>query len=439
MAENLGDAARADSRSAQNRLRSLGRSGRCARGGAELEQALTLTGDIYDAALDPALWPETLRRVCEFVGGVATALLSQDAASGAGRFYYSWGDDPEETRLWLEKYSRINPIAVPMLLLNVGDVRLGSQLISREQLHATRFYKEWLCRTGYGDNTIGVIEKSSAVVTCLVTAHSERVWGDPGPRRRMELIVPHVRRAVAIGGIIQRSRIEAETLADAVDALSAGVLLLGEGGCVVRANAAARAMLAAGDMLYLQGGALAVRGPRAEQHALVEAIDDAMRDELIVSPHGVAIPLSVGNGDRYVAHILPLTSGTRRSAACGSRAGAAVFVHKAELGGLLPLEAMARQFGLSPAELRVLAAVIEVGGSVPDIAEVLGVSEPTVKTHLRRLFDKTDTGRQTDLVRLVAGYANPLVGRSGPTLNPVTEARSESSSRTTQRPSQLAI
>lgn len=72
---------------------------------------------------------------------------------------------------------------------------------------------------------------------------------------------------------------------------------------------------------------------------------------LIVSPHSVAVPLNATNGDRYVAHVLPLAS--RRMAARALRAGAAVFVHKAALGGLLPLEAMARQLGLSPAELRV--------------------------------------------------------------------------------------
>jgi DNA-binding CsgD family transcriptional regulator len=148
------------------------------------------------------------------------------------------------------------------------------------------------------------------------------------------------------------------------------------------------------------------------QHALIEAIAGAMGDGLIVSPHGVAIPLAAGNGDRYVAYVLPLTSGARRNAARASRAGAAVFVHKAALGGLLPLEAMAQQFGLSAAELRVLAVVIEVGGSVTEIAEVLGLSEPTVKTHLRRLFDKTGTGRQADLVRLMAGYASALVGQA---------------------------
>src|SRR5262245_23805053 len=68
----------------------MGLPGRC--GAAELEEALSLTGDIYDAALDPALWPEALRRICAYVGGVATALMSQDAAAGRGRFHYSWGD-----------------------------------------------------------------------------------------------------------------------------------------------------------------------------------------------------------------------------------------------------------------------------------------------------------------------------------------------------------
>jgi DNA-binding CsgD family transcriptional regulator len=50
---------------------------------------------------------------------------------------------------------------------------------------------------------------------------------------------------------------------------------------------------------------------------------------------------------------------------------------------------------------------VKVGG-VPEVAEALGVAENTVKFHLRHLFEKTGTGRQADLVKLVAGFANPL-------------------------------
>jgi DNA-binding CsgD family transcriptional regulator len=72
------------------------------------------------------------------------------------------------------------------------------------------------------------------------------------------------------------------------------------------------------------------------------------------------------------------------------------------------IEAVAAHFELTPAELRVLFAIVEVGG-VSQVAAVLGISEDTVKTHLRHVFAKTDTNRQADLVKLIAGYANLLV------------------------------
>ena len=84
-----------------------------------------------------------------------------------------------------------------------------------------------------------------------------------------------------------------------------------------------------------------------------------------------------------------------------------MFVRKAELGS--PLEVVAQTYKLTPTELRVLLAIVEVGG-VPETAAALGVAETTVKTHLYRLFDKAGVSRQADLVKLVAGFSNPLVG-----------------------------
>jgi DNA-binding CsgD family transcriptional regulator len=68
---------------------------------------------------------------------------------------------------------------------------------------------------------------------------------------------------------------------------------------------------------------------------------------------------------------------------------------------------LAQTFNLTPTELRVLLAIVETGG-VPETAGALGIGQATVKTHLHRLFGKTDTRRQADLVKLVAGFASPL-------------------------------
>ena len=54
-------------------------------------------------------------------------------------------------------------------------------------------------------------------------------------------------------------------------------------------------------------------------------------------------------------------------------------------------------YRLTPTELRVLLAIVDIGG-VPEVAAALGVAVTTVKTHLGRLFEKTGVARQADLV-----------------------------------------
>jgi DNA-binding CsgD family transcriptional regulator len=84
-------------------------------------------------------------------------------------------------------------------------------------------------------------------------------------------------------------------------------------------------------------------------------------------------------------------------------------VHKAALEAPSPPEVIAKTFKLTPSELRVLLGIVQVG-NVPETAVALGMGRATVRTHLLRLYAKTGTGYQTELVKLVAGFTNPLVG-----------------------------
>ena len=142
---------------------------------------------------------------------------------------------------------------------------------------------------------------------------------------------------------------------------------------------------------------------------LIEVVAAAKGGDAAVGSRGIAVPLIARDGERYVAHALPLTSAARRRRARYA-AVAALFVHKAALEMRSAPEIIAKTFNLTPSELRVLLAVVQVGG-VPEIAGALGIGEATVKTHLHRLFGKTGASRQADLVKLVAGYSNPVVGQ----------------------------
>jgi DNA-binding CsgD family transcriptional regulator len=197
---------------------------------------------------------------------------------------------------------------------------------------------------------------------------------------------------------------EAATLAHALDGLGAGLFVVDATGRIVHANASGRAMLRERLVLRDAEGRLAACGARAAS-ALKEALAKC------ADAGQAALPLSAGDGTHFVAHLLPLAAGERPAA--GHPALAAVLVHKAAIEAHCPPEVIARLYNLTPSELRVLLAIVKVGG-VPETARALGITEATVKTHLHRLFGKTGAVRQADLVKLVAGFCSPLVGRSRP-------------------------
>ena len=105
----------------------------------DLDTALVRISEIYDAALDPGLWPPTLEKIARFVGGPAAALVSQDVVAGKGRFAYSWGDDPHYSRLYFERYVSLNPARAPMMLLKPGEVRSLSAMIPHETFRENSF------------------------------------------------------------------------------------------------------------------------------------------------------------------------------------------------------------------------------------------------------------------------------------------------------------
>ncbi len=85
----------------------------------------------------------------------------------------------------------------------------------------------------------------------------------------------------------------------------------------------------------------------------------------------------------------------------------ALFITSTDDGGLYGVSALAESYGLTAAETRVLEKLIETQ-SPAKVAERLGLSLYTVKSHLRKIFQKTGTARQVELLRLIECFRVPL-------------------------------
>jgi DNA-binding CsgD family transcriptional regulator len=277
------------------------------------------------------------------------------------------------------------------------------------ELIQTRLYREWAQPQGIVDGLMCLIDRTATSVGFLVVFRNKRDgFVDDETRQRARLVIPHIRRATLIGKVIDLEKAGAALLADTLDGISAGMFLVDATGRIVHANAAGRMMLQTASVLHTELGGLIANDPLAHQ-TLAETFATAGNGDAAVGIRGIAVPLVATGGERYVAHVLPLTSGARREAGRSYAAVAALFVHKAALDTPSPPEAIAKAYKLTPMELRVLLAIVEVGG-VPGVAEALGIAETTVKTHLGGIYAKTGAARQADLVKLVAGFSNPLLG-----------------------------
>ncbi|MFZ2154701.1 MAG: LuxR C-terminal-related transcriptional regulator [Bradyrhizobium sp.] len=370
------------------------------------KQLSALIGDIYDAVLNPDLRTDVLDRIAGFTGGHSGSLLSKHALNDSENLYCYIGNDPEPLQAYSESYPKLDSTADPESV-GVDQIVSAVDLVPYDEFRRGNFYREWARPYGWGDIASAVIERSATSCTFLSVARQETSGlVDDQMRRRMALVIPHVRRALLIGKTIHHKDAEATCFTDIFDGLSAGMILVDASGRIVHANSAGDALLEAADFLRKNACGRLVAGDAATNAALRDILAAASAGDAFPGVKGIALPLTAHNGERYIAHVLPLTSGARRGVGLAYNAVAALFVRKAALESS-PAEVIGEMYKLTPTELRVLLAIVDIGG-VPEVAASLGVAATTVKTHLSRLFEKTGVGRQADLVKLVAGFSTPL-------------------------------
>ena len=367
-----------------------------------------LIGNIYDAALDARLWVGVLEQATQFIGGTAAGIYWKDITV-QGELHYVYNVEQSSVDEYFNKYIRFDPSLTAQFFFKVEEIYNTTSVLPYDEFVETTFYKEWVKPNGWVDHLAATLDKSATSFAQFGVFRNERQGlADDRMRQRMHLLVPHVRRAVLIGNVIDLQKEKAGSLSDALDRLDAGVFLLDKRCHIAFSNMAAQALLDDATILRTVNNNLIAVDPHATQ-LLRNVVAAASGGDNAVGADGVAIPLSSRPGQNWVADILPLTSGARRQAGGLHSAVAAVFVRKVSMSAPYPTEVAARQFQLTPGEVRVLDAVLKVSG-VSEIAAVLGISEATVKTHLQNIFGKTGVRRQADLIKLVAAHARPFPG-----------------------------
>lgn len=350
-----------------------------------------MVGLIYDAVLKPDCWRDVLARLCEALDAKAASINMIDPIEGRASLFVEHGTDPAWTALLLSRYAAMSPIGAAVLIADLDQPVGAFDFIDEAEFVESRFYKEWCAPQGYHDMLGAIIAKRPHEVGAVsATRTLAKGRFDDENRALLGLIAPHVRRAVTISGLLERRTVEKEALSNVLEQLTAAVVLLDRTGKVQRMNPAGEAMCTQGLVASVRGGMLTLAGTDA---------NDALYQALLAGSNiPQLIPVTPSAGQRYIAAVMQAEpkSGTY----------ALLINHQeAELPAIG--RHLSQLFGLTPREVSVLMPMLE-GKTIDETAASLGISEATVRTHLARLFTKTGTNRQTDLVQTVMKSIPPF-------------------------------
>jgi DNA-binding CsgD family transcriptional regulator len=366
-----------------------------------------LIGAVYDCAIDPRRWEATLLDIRDFLGCYNAMLYLLDPTTGTARINVLVGVEPQwQARMfdYGESISELSSHAADHHTRPIGAPFVIRREIPDEVYQANRYIAEWARPQGLEDAIhIALLRDTTRISLFSLGRHESAGYITDREVRLVELLAPHLSRAVVISDLIDLKTIEADSLGGTLDAIAAGVFVVGADATLLWSNKAAGRLLDA--PLNTVQGKLRATDPAINKR-LLTSIAAAVNDRSEADASGLGIALTRDPAPVWVAHVLPVTRGDVRARLVPG-AAAAVFVSSADDNPRFDLRPIADAYGLTPAETRLLGRIV-LGESIPQAAVALNVTPNTLKTHLSRILTKTGTHRQPALLALVHRLAPAL-------------------------------
>lgn len=357
---------------------------------------LSVIDTLYAAALEPERWEEALAAVSEAVGAIGISIVPVGGSGGgsiASRCLFDANAAYRQT--WWRHDTPTSRILTRGL--KPGAVGTDRLVMDEEEVRRDPFYQDFLRTYGIGSSLAALTPLGAGGLFSIAAQRS--FTKDPYQRQDVEvmgILSPHIGRALSVAMALTEARRMASDLADAVERMAWGVILLDAEGRARHVNATAIGLLGDGFTITHQRPRASVRGDDTRLQAAIKA---ALPESVLPLGGGVLIRRPGGGAPLY-AEVVPIRSRADSIEVLTFGAGGAMLLIRSLAGEAKSIAQHLRGMGLTPAEARI-AEVIGSGGTLRAASEKHGIAYETARSHLRAIFAKLGVQRQAELVSLI--------------------------------------
>jgi DNA-binding CsgD family transcriptional regulator len=389
-------------------------------------------GEIIDlahhAATDPDLWNEVARQLQRPLRAQVVGFFQHNLVTRQGDVPHSAGLAESFRTLYQSRYAARNPWLNVPRRRDPGETLTAAELVPNWELVRTEFYRAWLRPQQVFHALIGFMFRWADEVGCVIALRPlDAPPFDSAAKGLLASVLPRLQCAWELSADVASHLRLTEVLLDLLAKLpEAAVVVDGEARPIIM-NSSAELLLARHDGLALANGMISASSAQETtclRGMIAAAVGEGAQkreDEIVLQRPSGGPPLLV----RIVPLPHPIADRAGRR-----KAVAAIVTRPAE--GMRTDQGLCRFYRMTAAEAR-LAALIVDGHSLLQAAADLRITKNTARTHMKRIYAKTDTHRQADLVRLLAtsfveasatgGAGVASMSRSGPGSSPPCSTR----------------
>lgn len=369
-----------------------------------------LIGDIYDAALSPALWPTVIRKIAELVDAERANLLAYNQLDPDYFLFHSHGITPEQLQLYQDGgFAQLDQEFTTQWIGEPGVATTNHRHfpdIEDYKRSAGRLYSEFFSRVGVLYQAGSLLERTDFRWSVLGLHRGEH--GQPFDDEAvatLSRLVPHLRRALEIHRQLTVLNRQNQQLYALLDQLGTGVLLLDGDGRIRHANPRAEQLLRSNDSLRVSAHhALHATdsGQNAQLQHIIRQATNASRRENLTSEAGGVLGIARQHQAPLMLTATPLSSLAGYQELRHDGITSALFLTDPEAGRTVSRRLLKQAWALTERECDLCQAFLNHAG-IEEAATACGLSLATARTYLKSIYGKTGQHSQQELMRLLMG------------------------------------